>query len=269
VIPVIAFPAIDPVLVEIGPLAVRWYALAYVAGLVLGWWYVARLVRRDGAGWTTKEVDDFLVWATGGVILGGRIGYVLFYNLPVYAEDPLAVLKVWEGGMSFHGGLLGVTVAIALFGLKRKKSVLALADRIACAAPIGLFFGRLANFVNGELYGRPSDVAWAMVFPHGGPLPRHPSQIYEAALEGFVLFAVMLVLWSRPGLRARQGLLTGAFLMGYAIARAAVELVREPDGQLGFILGPLTMGQLLCVPLFAAGLWLVLRTRRPEQRERA
>ena len=268
-IPVIAFPAIDPVLVEVGPLVIRWYALAYVAGLVMGWWYVARLVRADGAGWTAKDVDDFLVWATVGVILGGRAGYVLFYNLPVYAADPAAVLRVWEGGMAFHGGLAGVTAAIVLFGLRRKKGILALADRIACAVPIGLFFGRLANFVNGELYGRPSDVAWAMVFPNGGPLPRHPSQLYEAALEGLALFVLLRLLWSRPLLRARHGLLTGVFLMGYAAARAAVELVREPDSQLGFVLGPLTMGQLLCVPLFAAGLWLALRTGASARRERA
>lgn len=255
----IPFPVIDPVLVEIGPIAVRWYALAYILGLLLGWRYVRWLRRGHPAGWTEMDIDDFLVWATVGVILGGRFGYVLAYNGALFLDEPLEIFAIWQGGMSFHGGLVGVTVAIVAYGLKRGKSFLALADRIACATPIGLLFGRLANFVNGELYGRASEAPWAMVFPRGGPVPRHPSQLYEAVLEGVVLFVVMAIAWRIPALRDRPGRLTGLFLVGYAVARILVELVREPDIQLGFLLGPLTMGQLLSLPLLLGGLYLLAR----------
>ncbi|MGH6717740.1 MAG: prolipoprotein diacylglyceryl transferase [Alphaproteobacteria bacterium] len=255
----IPFPAIDPVLIAIGPFALRWYALAYVAGLVLGWWLVRALVRRDPAGITTTDIDDFLTWATVGVIVGGRLGYVVVYNLPYFAANPAEILAVWRGGMSFHGGLVGVVVALIVFARRRRIGLLALADRVACAAPIGLLFGRLANFINGELYGRVTDVPWGVVFPGGGPLPRHPSQIYEALLEGLVLLAVMQALWRSGPLRSRPGRLTGVFLVGYALARAAVETVREPDFQLGFVLGPVTMGQVLSVPLLAGGVYLLAR----------
>ena len=178
------FPDIDPIIFQIGPLAIRWYALAYIAGLMLGWKYIVRLVRRDGDGAAMSEiqVDDFLVWATFGVVLGGRLGYVLFYKPGYYLENPADIIAVWQGGMSFHGGLLGVTAAMVLFSRKYSLSLLGVTDLISMAAPIGLFFGRLANFINGELWGRTSDVAWAMAFPHGGPEPRHPSQIYESLL---------------------------------------------------------------------------------------
>jgi phosphatidylglycerol:prolipoprotein diacylglycerol transferase len=255
----LAFPAIDPVIVEIGPFALRWYALAYVVGLVLGWLLVRALVRRAPAGIALKDVDDFLTWATFGVIVGGRVGYVLVYNLPHFLENPLEMLAVWRGGMSFHGGLAGVVVALVAFARVRRLDLLALADRIAVATPVGLLLGRLANFVNGELYGRVTELPWGMVFPTGGPLPRHPSQLYEAAFEGAVLLAVMLALWRWSGLRARPGRLTGVFLVGYAAARALVETVREPDMQLGPILGPLTMGQLLSLPLVLGGLYLLAR----------
>ncbi|MEX2648397.1 MAG: prolipoprotein diacylglyceryl transferase [Alphaproteobacteria bacterium] len=255
----IPFPVMDPVLIEIGPLAIRWYALAYVAGLVLGWLLVRALVRRDPAGMTLKDVDDFLTWATLGVIAGGRIGYVLAYNLPHFLDSPLEILALWRGGMSFHGGLAGVLVALVLFARARRIDVLALADRVACATPIGLLFGRLANFVNGELYGRVTEAPWGVVFPSGGPLPRHPSQLYEAALEGLVLLIAMLALWRWTGLSRTAGRLTGVFLIGYALARLAVELVREPDAQLGLILGPITMGQLLSLPLLLGGGVLLAR----------
>jgi phosphatidylglycerol:prolipoprotein diacylglycerol transferase len=255
----IPFPAVDPVLIEIGPIAIRWYALAYVAGLVLGWLLVRALVRRSPAGITTKDVDDFLTWATLGVILGGRMGYVLAYNLPRFLEEPLAVLAIWQGGMSFHGGLAGVLAALVLFARARRIDLLALSDRVAVATPIGLLFGRLANFINGELYGRVTDAPWGMVFPNGGPLPRHPSQLYEAALEGMVMFVVMLGLWSMTGMRNVAGRLTGVFLVGYALARIAVEVVREPDIQLGPIVGPVTMGQILSLPLLLGGLYLLAR----------
>lgn len=258
----IAFPAIDPVLVQVGPLAIRWYALAYLAGLLLGWWYARSLAKRPPQLVPVEAVDDFLMWATLGVVLGGRLGYVLFYKPGYYLEHPLAALQLWQGGMSFHGGLLGVVIAGVTFCWRRHLRTLAFADLIFCAAPIGLALGRLANFVNGELVGRPSDVPWAMVFPGYGPEPRHPSQLYQAALEGFALFVVLFLLWRIPGIRRRPGVLTGAFLIGYGLFRTFAEMFREPDAHLGFLLGGLTMGQLLSVPLVLVGVGFVIFASR-------
>jgi phosphatidylglycerol:prolipoprotein diacylglycerol transferase len=258
----IAFPNIDPVLIEFGPLAIRWYGLAYVAGLIAGWRYVRRLVGGPPSVTPARDVDDFLVWATLGVVLGGRLGYVLFYQPAYYLSNPLAIFQVWAGGMSFHGGLLGVLVAMLIFVRRRNIPLLAFGDAIACAAPIGLFFGRLANFVNGELFGRESDVPWAMVFPNGGPLPRHPSQLYEALTEGVVLFIILLLLWRQEAVRRRPGILIGVFLIGYAIARTVAELFRQPDAHIGFLLGGSTMGQWLSAPMLVFGLYLILRARR-------
>jgi phosphatidylglycerol:prolipoprotein diacylglycerol transferase len=254
----IPFPAIDPTLVEIGPIAIRWYALAYIAALGAGWWFLARQARRPGAALTSKDADDFFVWATLGVVLGGRLGYVIFYKAGYYLEHPLEILVVWQGGMSFHGGLIGMVAAIIVFARRRRIDVLAFADLIAVVTPFGLLLGRIANFINGELYGRVSDVPWAMVFPGGGPLPRHPSQLYEAALEGAVLFGIMLVLYFATRLRERRGSLTAVFVGGYAAARFVVEFFRQPDAHLGFLLAGATMGQLLSIPLllFAVGLWI-------------
>jgi len=254
------FPAIDPVLIQIGPFAIRWYALAYIFGLVLGWQYLRWLVRRPGWRLTPAALDDLLLYVTLGVVLGGRLGYSLFYRPELYLSDPLQILKVWEGGMSFHGGLLGVVAACVLFARRRGVPVLEVGDAIACAAPIGLFLGRLANFINGELWGRPSDVPWAIVFPGGGPLPRHPSQLYEAALEGLLLFAVMFWFALRPRARGTDGRLAGIFLIGYGIARSIAEAFREPDAHLGFLLGGLTMGQLLSLPMVLIGILLVVRS---------
>ena len=187
----IPFPAIDPVIINFGPVAIRWYSIAYIAGLVLGWQLLRRLVIRSPKITELEEVDDFLVWVTLGVIFGGRLGYVIFYNLTTYINNPISIIAVWQGGMSFHGGLLGVIVATILFCKKRNIDLWSFADRLACVAPIGLFFGRIANFINGELFGRASDVSWAIIFPRGGNEPRHPSQIYEALCEGFLLFLVM------------------------------------------------------------------------------
>jgi phosphatidylglycerol:prolipoprotein diacylglycerol transferase len=260
---VIPFPAIDPVAVALGPFAIRWYALAYIVGLIIGWRYCLMLAGGPPHLVARKEIDDFLVWATLGVVLGGRIGYVLFYNLPYYAEHPVQALYLWHGGMSFHGGALGVTLAIVLFARLRNLSILALADIIIEAIPIGLFFGRIANFINGELYGRAADVPWAMVFPNGGPEPRHPSQLYEAACEGFLLF-LLLLFAERRGVRQRPGLETGIFLAGYAVARMSGELFREPDAQLGFLTFGLTMGQLLSIPVLIAGaIFIWSAWRRP------
>ncbi len=265
---VLPFPAIDPVLVHIGPVAIRWYALAYILGILLGWLY-ARAIIRNAALWggkppfTAEAFDDFIVWVTLGIILGGRLGYVLFYNPEYFAEHPWQVLELWSGGMSFHGGFFGCVVAVALFARRRGIPILSLGDITCAVGPIGLFLGRLANFINGELWGRTADVPWAMVFPGAGPLPRHPSQIYEALLEGLLLFVVLAVL-VRAGALKRPGLIIGAFAVVYALARSFCEFFREPDPQLGFLWGGLTMGMVLSVPLFLYGVGQIAYSlRRP------
>lgn len=257
----IAFPTIDPVMIEIGPLVIRWYALAYIAGLVLGWLYLRWLVQRPGWQLTPLDLDDLLLYVTLGVVLGGRLGYVLFYRPEFYLNHPGEILAVWQGGMSFHGGLIGVLAGMALFAYRRKIPFFEIADPVAAATPIGLLFGRIANFINGELFGRASDAPWAMAFPHGGPEPRHPSQLYEAALEGLVLFLILF--WFARKMRKPEhwGRIGGLFLIGYGAARSFVELFREPDAHLGFLLGgSITMGQILSLPMIIIGLILVVRS---------
>jgi phosphatidylglycerol:prolipoprotein diacylglycerol transferase len=284
----IPFPAINPVAIAIGPFAIRWYALAYITGLLIGWRYCLRLADRPPRRVGRNDVDDFLVWATLGVVLGGRIGYVLFYQPGYYLQHPQEALYLWHGGMSFHGGAIGVTIAIYFFARARAIPIFAFSDIICQAIPIGLFFGRIANFINAELWGRMTDVAWAMIFPGGavgadavppqyrvlcrsvmlpdGPglnCPRHPSELYEALCEGILLFLVMRVA-ERRGARKHPGIVTGLFLAGYAVARMSGELFRQPDVQLGFIpvLGVnATMGQLLSIPLLLAGIVLILWAR--------
>jgi phosphatidylglycerol:prolipoprotein diacylglycerol transferase len=258
VLPVIPFPAINPVLISIGPFAVRWYALAYIVGIVAGWFYARAIIASDKlwggrAPFSVTDFDDFVIWITLGIILGGRIGYVLFYNPQHFAANPIEIVQLWNGGMSFHGGVIGCVLAIVLFAHWRRIPILSLGDVTAAVAPIGLLLGRLANFINGELWGRAADVPWAMIFPHGGPVPRHPSQLYEAALEGVVLFLVLALL-VRSGALKRPGLVTGVFAIGYGVTRITCELFREPDAQLGFLWGGLTMGMLLCIPLILAGI---------------
>jgi len=258
----IAFPAIDPIALEIGPIVVRWYALAYIAGILGGWRYAAGLNSGRLNVMSREQLDDFVVWVTFGIILGGRLGYVLFYKPAYYLGEPLEALMLWRGGMSFHGGLLGVGIAIALFARRNALDLFRMGDLVTAVVPIGLFFGRIANFINGELYGRAApDIAWAMVFPHGGPEPRHPSQLYQAGLEGLALLALTFVLLRRPSWREAPGAIAGAFLAGYGLARIAGEMFREPDAHLGYLLGPLTMGMLLSVPMIAAGLWLIATAR--------
>ncbi len=260
------FPNFDPVLISIGPLAIRWYALAYIFGILLGWLYARRLIRKEAlwggrAPLTVADFDDFIVWITLGIILGGRIGYVLFYNPAHFAAHPSEIVQVWTGGMSFHGGFAGCVIAVLLFGRSAKIPVLSLGDLTCAVAPIGLFLGRVANFINGELWGRPTDVPWAVVFPGAGPLPRHPSQLYEAALEGLVLF-IVLAIAVRAGSLKRPGLTIGLFAIFYALGRSFCEFFREPDPQLGFLWGGLTMGMLLSIPLFIAGVafvWIAMR----------
>ena len=263
------FPAFDPVLISFGPFAIRWYALAYIVGILLGWLYARTIIRRERF-WgspvpiTVTDYDDFVLWVTLGIILGGRIGYVLFYNPSYFAAHPLESFQLWKGGMSFHGGFLGCVAAVMLFCRLNGLSILSLGDITTAVGPIGLFLGRLANFINSELWGRPADasVPWAMVFPNGGPLPRHPSQLYEATLEGIVLFTILAVM-IRLGALKRPGLILGSFITFYAFARIFGEFFREPDPQLGFLWGGLTMGMLLSVPMIiAGGIIIVVAWRR-------
>ncbi|MBT4907402.1 MAG: prolipoprotein diacylglyceryl transferase [Rhodospirillaceae bacterium] len=257
----IPFPEIDPVAFAIGPFVVRWYALAFIAGLLAGWGYMVTLLRRPPVTMTSQQVGDFFSWAIVGVIVGGRLGFVGFYQLDFFLANPLQILAVWNGGMSFHGGLLGVIVAIILYARRYNILVLNLGDLVAAAAPIGLFLGRLANFINGELYGRATDVPWAVVFPDGGDIGRHPSQLYEAGLEGLLLFVILFALARFARARYRPGLLTGVFLLGYGSARTFVEFFRQPDnyvGDGGFLLWGSTIGQWLSTPIAIAGLIFIV-----------
>jgi phosphatidylglycerol---prolipoprotein diacylglyceryl transferase len=271
----LSFPLIDPIAISIGPFAIRWYALAYVAGLLGGWFYAKRLAARAELWGGLKQpkpidVDDLIVWVALGVVLGGRVGYVLFYNLSSYLSQPLEVFAIWRGGMSFHGGFLGAVLAIVLFARSRGLNPLAMLDMAAVVTPIGLFFGRIANFINGELWGRPApDFPYAVVFPHAGPVPRHPSQLYEAFGEGLILFIVMAFAARRFGFR-RPGLLGGIFVLGYAVARIVCEFFREPDAQLGFLFGSsvqalsggITMGMLLSIPMALVGAGVIVMAAR-------
>lgn len=252
------FPNIDPIAFSVGPLIIRWYALAYLVGFLGGWKYCIWLASKEIKLLPTREqIDDFLPWAILGVIAGGRIGYVLFYQLPYYAGDPLSALKIWQGGMSFHGGALGVIIALFIYAFAKKIPLLRLTDIVCAAVPIGVFFGRIANFINSELWGRVTDKPWGVIFPNGGELARHPSQLYEAALEGFVLFWVLFALYLFPATRNRPGIVTGAFLAGYGLFRMIVENYREPDAHLGFIYGSISMGQILSVPMVMLGLGVI------------
>ncbi len=264
----IPFPDIDPVLIHLGPFAIRWYALAYIAGLVLGWRYILKMIDTprlwNGAPPVTKlQIDDALLWAALGVILGGRIGYVLVYDSAAYMANPLEIFKVWHGGMSFHGGAAGVLVALAIFARRQKISTLSLFDLASAAAPIGSFFGRIANFINSELWGRPTDMPWGVIFPNGGPIARHPSQIYQACLEGLLLFFILRVLTHHFDALKRPGTIWGAFIAGYGFMRVVAEYFREPDPQLGYLYGGwLTMGMVLSIPMILVGLLIVWQAPR-------
>jgi len=255
----LAFPNIDPVIFRVGPLAVHWYGLGYVVGIMFAWWYGKKLLRSHRL-WANNQppmapeaLDDFVIWAALGVVLGGRIGYVLFYNFSYYISNPLAIPAVWDGGMSFHGGILGTTLAMILFARSRGIKVWSMFDTIAAGVPVGLGVVRVANFINSELWGRVSDVPWAVYFPNGGPLPRHPSQLYEA---------LFLLVWVGRKLK-KPGFIAGAFVTGYGLSRIVVEFFREPDAQLGYLFGGwLTMGMVLSVPMVLIGLWAMWRANR-------
>jgi phosphatidylglycerol:prolipoprotein diacylglycerol transferase len=265
------FPPIDPVLIRIGPLAIHWYAVAYIAGIFIGWWYAKRLVgeaRLWGSGGPPlrpADIDDFVVWATLGIVAGGRLGYVLFYDLPRFVASPAEIFAIWQGGMSFHGGFLGTALATVLFARTRGIPVWSLIDVIAPSVTFGLLFGRLANFANGELFGRVSDLPWAVFFPDGGPQSRHPSQLYEAALEGLALFVLLRLVTHRGARLATPGFVSGAFTAGYGLARTLVEFFREPDVQIGYLAGGLTMGMALSIPMIVVGVALMAwaARRRP------
>ena len=255
----INFPSFDPIALSLGPFAIRWYALAYIGGIVIGWLYARSLVKKQRlwggpAPMSLVQLDDFILWVTLGIILGGRTGYVLFYNLPFFIQHPAEIFQLWNGGMSFHGGFMGCVIAVMWFARRNGISILSLGDITTAVGPIGLFLGRLANFINSELWGRTADpsLPWAMIFPNGGPDPRHPSQLYEAGLEGIALFTILAVM-IRMGALKRPGLILGSFIAIYGLARIISELFREPDPQLGFLWGGLTMGMLLSVPMIIVG----------------
>jgi phosphatidylglycerol---prolipoprotein diacylglyceryl transferase len=276
----VPYPNFDPVLFQLGPLAIRWYALAYVAGILLGWRYAVHLVRNQSLWNGTQptlsplQIDDMVLWVTLGIIVGGRLGSVLFYNTSLIWQHPLEIFMIWRGGMSFHGGLLGVTLALLLFARRQKLALLGLTDIVAAAQPIGQFFGRIANFINGELWGRPTDGPLGVVFcneriaqAYGGLCPpellvaRHPSQLYEAALEGLLLFVILMVCTHRLKWLPRRGAITGLFLVLYGVFRTSLEFVREPDAQFADVQFPLgmTMGIMLSIPMILAGAYLLWR----------
>jgi phosphatidylglycerol:prolipoprotein diacylglycerol transferase len=251
---------LSPIALDLGFFKLRWYSLAYLAGILIGWWYLLRLLVQPGAPMARRHADDMIFYATLGIIIGGRVAYILFYQ-PSILQNPLDILKLWEGGMSLHGGLAGVLLGIWYLARKNDLSFLRICDYVACVAPFGLLFGRLANFVNGELWGRPTDVPWAMIFPTGGEVARHPSQLYEAGLEGLLLGAVLLFMFWRTDARYHPGKLFGTGLIIYGVSRFLVEFVRQPDPGLENLSWGLSMGQTLTVPLIIAGAWLVATAR--------
>jgi phosphatidylglycerol:prolipoprotein diacylglycerol transferase len=264
----IDFPVFNPVAIAIGPIAIRWYALAYICGIVIGWLYARALLKNEKlwggpAPISLAQLDDFILWVTIGIILGGRTGYVLFYNPAFFMQHPAEIFILWKGGMSFHGGFMGCVAAVIWFCRANKLPILPLGDITTAVAPIGLLLGRIANFVNSELWGRAADpdLPWAMIFPNGGPEPRHPSQLYEAGLEGIVLFTILAIM-IRLGALKRPGLVLGSFVALYGLARITGEMFREPDPQLGFLWGGLTMGMLLSVPMVIAGAIIIMQTLR-------
>ncbi|MGY8813960.1 MAG: prolipoprotein diacylglyceryl transferase [Gammaproteobacteria bacterium] len=261
----ISYPQIDPIALDLGLVQVRWYGLTYLGGLGLAWWLLRRRAKLSNGNWNNVLVEDLIFYGAIGVILGGRLGSVIFYNLPYYLSNPLDIFKVWQGGMSFHGGFIGVMFATGLFALKYKKRIFDVYDYLIPVVPVGLGFGRVGNFINGELWGAPTDVPWAMIFPAmgAGNIPRHPSQLYEAILEGLLLFIIMW--WFSSSLRPRMAI-SGLFMFFYGVFRFAVEFVREPDAHIGYLIGDwLTMGQVLSTPMIIVGIILLILayTRKP------
>lgn len=258
------FPNIDPVFITLGPIKIHWYGLMYLIAFLTASWLANRAAAKPNSGWTKEMTSDLLFYGMLGVILGGRLGYVLFYQFGYFIEDPLYLFKIWEGGMSFHGGVIGVITAIAWFAKKQNKTLLAVGDFVAPLVPLGLFFGRIGNFINGELWGRAADVPWAMVFPSGGPIARHPSQLYEAVLEGLVLFAMIQLVNRKP---RPEGVIGGLFLFGYGFFRFIVEYFREPDAHIGLYGNFISQGQILSLPMILGGLGLIIWSYKRQQKE--
>lgn len=258
---------LSPIALDLGFFAIKWYSLAYLAGILVGYWYLLKLIAQPGSPMARRHADDMIFYATLGIIIGGRLAYVIFYD-PEILKTPLRIFELWKGGMSFHGGTIGVSLGILYLARKEGLSWLRVHDYVACVVPFGLFFGRLANFVNGELWGKETDVPWAMIFPTGGPYPRHPSQLYEAALEGLLLFAILAFAFWKTRARYQPGLLVGIFLTGYGVFRFGVEYVREADAQLQEFAQQtgLHMGQWLCVPMIVGGLYLIATAKGRRQR---
>jgi len=259
---------LDPVALKLGWFELRWYSLGYLTGIILGWWYLLRLLREPGAPMARRHADDMVFYATLGVILGGRLGYVLFYRPADYFANPIEIVRLWDGGMSFHGGMIGVTLGILYMAWRQKLDWLRVHDYVACCTPFGLFLVRLANFVNAELWGRPTDLPWGMVFPNGGEVARHPSQLYEAGLEGILLFAILWFMFWKTRARYQPGKLVGTFILVYGISRFLVELVRQPDQGLEHLSWGLSMGQTLSLPMILGGLYLVATAKKRADRVR-
>ncbi|UCG77828.1 MAG: prolipoprotein diacylglyceryl transferase [Nitrospirota bacterium] len=259
----IEFPNIRPYIFEIGPIQVRWYGLMYLFGFVGSYLLVRKQIKKKGLGISKDVIESLYFYMIIGLILGARLGYVIFYNLSFYIKNPFDIFAVWHGGMSFHGGLIGAVICGVIFVKRRDLNLAVMADMVTVTGPVGLMFGRIGNFINGELFGRVTDVPWAMIFPEGGNLPRHPSQLYEAFLEGPVLFAILWILKDR--IRA-DGLMMPFFLIFYGIFRFIIEFFREPDPQIGLIFGTLTMGQMLCSAMIAAGIFIIVRLRKRQKR---
>lgn len=254
----IPFPNLNPEIFSIGGISIKWYGIAYVASIIIGWKYVNLISQKNNFSVSKKNIDDLVIWLAIGIIIGGRIGYTLFYQPIFYINNPLKILEIWNGGMSFHGGLIGVIISLFIFSKLRRISLLLISDMLAIVTPIGLFFGRIANFINQELWGRITTVPWAFEFPLAGNLPRHPSQLYEALLEGLALYLLLAYLWHFTNLKNKYGLITGVFISGYSTIRFFVEFFREPDSYLGFIFYKFSMGQILSVPFAISGIILIL-----------
>ena len=257
----LAYPEISPIIFQIGPIALRWYSMAYLLGILFAWWLTSKRIAKYQIPLTKNNLEDIVFYITLGIIFGGRLGYVMAYGSGQFWANPLEIFAVWHGGMSFHGGIIGVIIASYLAARHVKFSFLRLTDLTAPVVPFGIFLGRLANFINDELWGRVTDVAWAIRFPHGGYLPRHPSQLYEACLEGIALFVILNLMWQNKWCRERKGFISGAFLLGYALFRTFLEQFREPDVQLGFLWAGLTMGQLLSIPAAVGGIYLLVSAK--------
>lgn len=254
---------IDPVAISIGPINIYWYGIAYMLGMLLGLYYAKKIVNKQkinsDLSIDQRDIDEIFLWIVVGIILGSRIGYALFYNIDFYIANPISIFALWKGGMSFHGGVIGVLVAIISYSYVYKKPILELGDVICAVVPIGLFFGRIANFINGELWGKVTNVPWGVVFPRAGEYPRHPSQLYEAGLEGILLFIILAALIASKGLKKR-GLISGYFLLIYSLSRILIEFFREPDHHIGYIIPNVTMGIILSIPLMLIGLILVINS---------